>query len=195
MEEREDLEGFINVLKNRYYNVKEQFFKDYIKLNLQSGYREGLFKGKSEVIQEGFDRGYLAGALFSALKVLEGSFINAEGCEAHNDALEYLDGEEIVKKIEGIKERLEGRVPEIKIASNLYIQWKTRSSDFKSNISEMPHSTQIYSAKSSFNMDELLDKAAHLQREQELFLRELESFKSRLERVETKFMNKKSSGK
>jgi hypothetical protein len=23
MEEREDLEGFINVLKNRYYNVKE----------------------------------------------------------------------------------------------------------------------------------------------------------------------------
>lgn len=57
----------------------------------------------------------------------------------------------------------------------------------------MPHCTQTQnisknsSDPSAFDMDKFLDKAAHLQREQELFLRELETFKGRLERVETKF--------
>lgn len=65
----------------------------------------------------------------------------------------------------------------------------------------MPHSTQTQnipkdsSDPSAFDMDKLLDKAAHLQREQELFLRELETFKARLERVETKFSTKRRTRK
>ena len=60
----------------------------------------------------------------------------------------------------------------------------------------MPHSTQKnhqnIPVESSFSMEKLLDKAAHLQREQELFLRELEAFKVRLERVEIKFLTIKA---
>lgn len=51
-----------------------------------------------------------------------------------------------------------------------------------------PHSTENVKNESGdvLYMDKLLDKAAHLEREQEMFLRDLESFKARLELVERK---------
>lgn len=69
------------------------------------------------MIQEGFDRGYQVGALFSALKVLEGAFLNSELYKEHHDDLEE---DEILREIAGIRETLQERVPEIKIALNLF---------------------------------------------------------------------------
>jgi hypothetical protein len=60
----------------------------------------------------------------------------------------------------------------------------------------MPHSTQNQIKKDEqFCMEKLLDKSAHLLREQELFLRELENFKARLLRFESKFVSKKRNRK
>lgn len=67
------------------------------------------------MIQEGFDRGYKIGALFSALKVLQESFDDSNVKEE----LDVKEEDDILKEIEEIKETLLERIPEIKIASNL----------------------------------------------------------------------------
>ena len=68
------------------------------------------------MIQEGFDRGYQVGSLYAVLKVLEGEFLNPELKEEFDEAEES----EIFKEIVAIRETLRERVPEIKIASNLF---------------------------------------------------------------------------
>lgn len=68
------------------------------------------------MIQEGFDRGYQVGALFAVLKVLEGAFLNSE----LREELEELEEDGILKEIVVIRGTVQERVPEIKIASNLF---------------------------------------------------------------------------
>ena len=56
------------------------------------------------------------GSLYAVLKVLEGEFLNPELKEEFDEAEES----EIFKEIVAIRETLRERVPEIKIASNLF---------------------------------------------------------------------------
>ena len=54
----------------------------------------------------------------------------------------------------------------------------------------MPHKVEEETSrvvKTKINLDAIVEKAAFLLREQEVFLLELKSFKERMERVESKF--------
>ena len=80
---------------------------------------ECLFKGKGEVIQGGFDKGFAIGSVLEVLKVLERNFIATDEnvkAEAEEIIEEIKMQEEVVK----LREKLEKRLPEIKIATNLY---------------------------------------------------------------------------
>lgn len=68
------------------------------------------------MIQEGFDRGYQVGALFSVMKIIEAAFLTSEN---HSEKDEPEEAG-ILKEIEEIKIALQERIPEIKIATNLF---------------------------------------------------------------------------
>jgi hypothetical protein len=73
------------------------------------------------VIQDGFDRGYQVGSLFAVLKVVEGSLLNTENSnETGSDEEAEVEESKIVSEIEEIRKTLQERIPEIKIASNLF---------------------------------------------------------------------------
>ena len=57
------------------------------------------------------------GSLYAVLKVLEGEFLNPE---LKGGDFEEVEEVEIFKEIVRIRENLRERVPEIKIASNLF---------------------------------------------------------------------------
>ncbi len=73
------------------------------------------------MIQDGFDRGYQVGSLFAVLKVVEGSLLNTENSnETGSDEEAEVEESKIVSEIEEIRKTLQERIPEIKIASNLF---------------------------------------------------------------------------
>lgn len=83
------------------------------------GYREGLLKGKGEVIQEGFDRGYRLGSFLAVFNILSETLLSNEKI-VEFDQESSIDPEFIVNNIKKMREIIGVKVPEIKIATNLY---------------------------------------------------------------------------
>lgn len=51
----------------------------------------------------------------------------------------------------------------------------------------MPHRTEVVVSSLTVDLDQILDRAAQLQLDQVLFMREMENFRVRLEKVESSF--------
>ena len=76
------------------------------------------------MIQEGFDKGFALGSVLEVLQVLESHFkteFNQDQEEADNDNKDNEDTpDNVLERIEKLRMEMEEKVPEIKIATNLY---------------------------------------------------------------------------
>lgn len=74
------------------------------------------------MIQEGFDKGFALGSVLEVLQILESHFkTESNEEEADNDNKVNEDTpENVIERIEKLRKEMEEKVPEIKIATNLY---------------------------------------------------------------------------